>query len=95
MSCSINGQKNRLKNAQEIEIKCFQRVLVFSVDDVVQRFDVVEENDEAAVQAFSRHLRNASSGLLHAEHVVIVVVVLSRKEGMVQLTEQGSRGHAL
>jgi hypothetical protein len=40
-------------------------------------------------------LRNASSGLLHAEHVVIVVVVLSRKEGMVQLTEQGSRGHAL
>ena len=80
MASGVGRQKRGLEDIQEIEVESLERVFVFKVVAVVDGLDVVEEDDEAAVEAFSGHLRNASARLLHAEHVVVIVVVVLTKQ---------------
>ena len=79
MSSRIGWQERGLKDVEEIEEEGFERVLVVGVGAGVDGLDVVEEDDEAFVEALSRHLRDTFPGRLHAEHVVVVIVVVVLK----------------
>jgi len=77
MSSGVDRQQCELEDVQEVEVEGFERVFV-AVDR--QLFDVLEENDETAVERLSCNVRNVSPTRFHVEHVIVFVVSGLQKE---------------
>jgi hypothetical protein len=73
VSGRVHGQEGGLEHVQEVEVEGLQLVGVRALLEVV---DVLEEDDEAAVEAVAGDLRDAAAGDLHAEQLVVVVIIV-------------------